>query len=86
MGNNEKNVVRETILKEIEFLKNSSLEMMKQINESKTNTKKMYFKKKLRKNNNDLMQCLMILQSLPSSGNTATPVMKEELDTSVNPV
>lgn len=78
----KRNIIRETIVNEVQQLRNISINLISNMRTAKTKTKKDYFKKKLKKNNERLMQMLVALQSLPS-GEVSTDIEKTEVVTEV---
>lgn len=64
------NVVKNILIEEITKIRDKSMELNKIIKESKTNTKRKYFQKKLKKNNELFMRYLVGLENLNNKDKT----------------
>lgn len=81
MSNDNKNQVREALILEITRIRDVSFGLSKLISEAKTTTKKNYFRKKLKKNNEELFNYLILLERLPSSNKMNELVVEQQTET-----
>lgn len=64
MKTNKKNIIKNLVLEELVIIKNNSMNYSNKIKQSKTNYKKLFYKKKLKKNNELLTKYLFALENL----------------------
>lgn len=76
----EKVTLKDVVLAEVQELVKTSKELQQNIKEAKTGVKSEYFRKKLKKNNERLMEMLIALEKLnhKEENNDSSPDTEEE--------